>query len=939
VTDPRRADDRQEAARRLLQIARDLARELHPHRARAARATLDASLDRDFGLDSLGRVELWGRVERAFGVRLPESLLGEVRTPRDLLSALLAGGARRAAPEPERVEHAVAGPVEAIPERVATLLEVLEWHVEAHPERPHLILRVDAQGEEVVSYRSLRDGARRVAAGLHARGHGPGESVAIMLPTSRGFFEAFVGVLLAGGVPVPIYPPARPAQIEEHLRRQAGILSNALATALITVPEARRTAGLLRSLVAGLHTVETVDDLGASGAVPAVQPVVGPADTALLQYTSGSTGQPKGVVLSHANLLANIRAMGDRLEVSAADVFVSWLPLYHDMGLIGAWLGSLYHAVPAVILSPLQFLARPESWLWAIHRHRATLSASPNFGFELCIRRISDADVKGLDLSSWRFAANGAEPVSPATVSRFTQRFAPYGFRPETMAPVYGLAECCVGLAFPPLGRAPIVDRIDRDSLARRGQAVPAGPGARDPIELAACGRPLPGHEIRIVDATGREVAERIEGRMQFRGPSATRGYFRNEQKTRELFHGDWLESGDLAYVAGGDLYLTGRTKDLIIRAGRNVYAHEVEEAVGDLPGVRKGCVAIFGSTDPEAQTERVVVLAETRIEDSAALAALRQRIDEVAAALLEGPPDAVVLAPPHTVLKTSSGKIRRAACRELFEQGRVGTRPRAVWWQVVRLAWAGLVPRMRERVSVVTTFLYAGYWWTLLVSLGSVTWLLVLALRSTSARFALMRAAARTMLRLSGTPLTVEGLRQPPAGPCVLISNHASYIDGMVLFAGLPHGCRFVAKKEFEEQRVAGPFLRRIGALFVERADPRGGVEDTRRVAEALKAGGPQPIAFFPEATFFRMPGLLPFKMGAFLVAAETGVPVVPAALRGTRSILRADQWLPRRGRVELRLGEPIVPRAASWQAAVELRDAARARVLEMCGEPDLGD
>jgi len=932
-------DERAEAASRLLEIVRALAQELHPHRGRAARARLDSSLERDFGLDSLGRVELWGRVERAFGVRLPDALLGEARTPRDLLAAILAGGARPSAPETKRVELVAAEPVETIPDGVATLLEVLEWHAQIHADRPHLVLRANAQGEEVVSYRALRDGARRVAAGLHARGHGPGESIAIMLPTSRGFFEAFFGVLFAGGVPVPIYPPTRPAQLEEHLRRQAGILSNAQATALLTVAEARRPAGLLRSLVAGLHTVETVEALADSGAAPTVQRVARPDDAALLQYTSGSTGQPKGVVLSHANLLANIRAMGEAAQVTAADVFVSWLPLYHDMGLIGAWLGSLYHAVPAVILSPLQFLARPESWLWAIHRHRATLSASPNFGFELCVRRISNADIEGLDLSSWRFAANGAEPVSPTTLRRFTERFAPYGFRPGTMAPVYGLAECCVGLAFPPPGRLPIIDRIDRESLTRRGQALPATPPSRDPIELVACGRPLPGHEVRIIDATGREVPERVEGRLQFRGPSATRGYFRNEQKTRELLQGDWLESGDLGYVAGGDIYLTGRTKDLIIRAGRNVYAHEVEEAIGDLQDMRKGCVAVFGSTDPVAQTERVVVVAETRVTEAAALAALRQRIDDVATTLLDGPPDVVVLASPHTVPKTSSGKIRRAACRELFEQDRLGARPHAVWWQVTRLVWAGLLPRLRESLGVVNAILYASYWWTLLVCLAAFTWLGVLALRSRSARFALLRSSARAMLRLSATPFSVEGLGNLPSGPFVLVVNHASYLDGLVLVAALPHGCRFVAKEAFEHQRVAGPFLRRIGALFVERVDPRAGAADTRRVAEALSGDGAEPIMIFPEATFFRMPGLLPFKMGAFVVAAEMRAPVVPAALRGTRSILRADQWLPRRGRVELRFAAPIVPTAASWQAAVELRDATRARVLELCGEPDLGD
>ncbi len=197
-------------------------------------------------------------------------------------------------------------------------------------------------------------------------------------------------------------------------------------------------------------------------------------DIALLQYTSGSTGNPKGVILTHANLLANIRTMGETIGATSNDLFVSWMPLYHDMGLIGAWLGSLYYALPLAVMSPLTFLTRPERWLWAIHRHRATLSGAPNFGYELCLRRIQDRDIEGLDLGSWRTAFNGAEPVSPDTIERFHERFARYGFRRETMYPVYGLAESSVGLAFPPLGRAPRIDRIDRETFMREGRAVPA---------------------------------------------------------------------------------------------------------------------------------------------------------------------------------------------------------------------------------------------------------------------------------------------------------------------------------------------------------------------------------------------------------------------------------------------------------------------------------
>jgi acyl-CoA synthetase (AMP-forming)/AMP-acid ligase II len=283
------------------------------------------------------------------------------------------------------------------------------------------------------------------------------------------------------------------------------------------------------------------------------------------------------------------------------------------MGLIGAWLGCLHFAAALYAMSPLSFLVRPESWLWAMHRFRATFSASPNFGFELCINKVADADLQGLDLSSLRMVANGAEPVSPQTIRRFIERFARYGFPAGAMAPVYGLAECSVGLAFPPLGRAPVIDRVDRDALSRSGTATPAAPNDAKALEIVACGQAIPGHEIRVIDEAGHEQGDRREGRLEFRGPSTTRGYFRNETKTRELIHNGWLDSGDRAYTAGGDVYITGRVKDIIIRAGRHLYPQEIEEAVATIPGIRKGGVAVFSVSDERSGTERVVVLAETR--------------------------------------------------------------------------------------------------------------------------------------------------------------------------------------------------------------------------------------------------------------------------------------------------------------------------------------
>ena len=312
-----------------------------------------------------------------------------------------------------------------------------------------------------------------MAAGLLAAEILPQDRVALMLPTGADFFIAFFGVLYAGAVPVPIYPPMQLAKIEEFMRRQAGILRNAGARILVTVPEGLRFASLLKRQVPSIEAVESVQSLSSTQAEFPPLVADNSAATALIQYTSGSTGDPKGVVLSHANILANIRALGEAIEASSAEVFVSWLPLYHDMGLIGAWLGSLYFAASFYVMSPVSFLARPASWLWAMHRFRATISAAPNFAFEMCAAKIDDADLRGLDLSALKLLANGAEPVSVSTLRRFTERFERYGFRPEAMAPVYGLAENAVAVTLPPLGRMPIIDRVNRDGLSH-GKAKPA---------------------------------------------------------------------------------------------------------------------------------------------------------------------------------------------------------------------------------------------------------------------------------------------------------------------------------------------------------------------------------------------------------------------------------------------------------------------------------
>lgn len=917
----------------ILGVVGDLTTDLHP--GRAVPVALDSALDRDLGLDSLARAELLVRIEDAFDVTLSEHILARVETPRDLLREVLGAGGSKGPSMPLGSSGIDLGEAEAPPLGASTLVDVLDWHVSAHPDRLHIRLYDDDDDGEAITYSDLHQGAERVAAGLQRHDLRPGEAVIIMLPTGREYFYSFFGILLAGGVPVPIYPPTRLSRLEDHLRRHAGIVENCQAGILITQPDAKRIAGLMSSQAESLRTVATVDELSSGGGVPD-RPALGARDTAFLQYTSGSTGRPKGVVLSHANLLANIRALGEAMEVTPADVFVSWLPLYHDMGLIGAWLGSFHYAMPLVIMSPLAFLSRPRRWLWAMHRYRGTLSAAPNFAYELCLRSIKDKDLADLDLASWRLALNGAEAVSPDTLERFGRRFAGCGFRPQALAPVYGLAECSVGLTFPPLGRGPLIDRVKRLEFTTTGRARPAAESDAKALKFVAAGPPLPGHQIRIIDSGGRELPERRQGRLQFTGPSATSGYFRNAAETRRLFDGEWLDSGDLAYIAGGDVYITGRVKDVIIRAGRNIYPEELEEAVGDVPGIRKGNVAVFGTKDAASGTERLVVLAETRKRDPGDREALRLIINGLAQDLIEAPPDEVVLAPPNTVLKTSSGKIRRAASREIYERGLIGKPRRAVWWQMARLALDAQASRLRRARSKIAAGLFAAYAWSLLLALVPPTWLLVWALPGLARRWAVARAAVAILARATGTPLTVRGLENLPSGACVIVSNHASYLDGPLMAAVLPRPVAFVVKAELTDQFVSRVFLGRLGAEFVERFDREKVLDDARKVAGLARAG--RSLMFFAEGTVVRMPGLLPFYMGAFVTAAEAGVPVVPIAIRGTRSMLRDDSGFPRPGAITVTIGEPIEGSGENtWASALKLRDAARAYILSHCGEPDL--
>ncbi|SHF23101.1 acyl carrier protein [Modicisalibacter ilicicola DSM 19980] len=925
-----------------MDIVADLVVQIHPHHHAPENMTLDSRFEKELGLDSLARVELFSRIESAFNLTLPERTFAEAQTPRDLLRVL-----KTLKPSEVADFNVVAAQRHLgdaiLPHGALTLGDLLEWHATRHGERTHIQFYQDDGNGETITYRQLHAGALKVADALQRHGLEAADPVAIMLPTGADYFHTFMGILLAGGIPVPIYPPARPTQLEEHVRRHTHILENCRARILVTLAEGEPVGRLLMSLVPGLKHILTASELSRSTG-NATLPALKAQDIAFLQYTSGSTGNPKGVILTHANLLANIRAMGVATETSPRDVFVSWLPLYHDMGLIGAWLGSLYHAALFVVMSPLAFLARPERWLRAIERYGGTLSASPNFGYEYVLHRLQHSDLEGLDLSSWRLAFNGAEAISPKTLEAFTERFGAHGFDKHAMTPVYGLAESSVGLTFPPPKRGVVSDTIERDTFLHRHKALPAA-DEHQALRFVSCGTPLAGHQIRVVDVAGNELPEREEGRLEFQGPSSTTGYYRAPEKTRELFDGEWLGTGDLAYIAKGELYLTGRIKDIIIRAGRNIYPEQLEKAIGDIVGIRKGGVAIFGSADPKTATERLIILAETRIEDADEKHRLRIRINEIAADLIGTPPDEIVLAPPGSVLKTSSGKIRRSASREAYEKGEIGKKRRMLIWQVSRLFLMGALPQLRRITGHLKASLFALYSWLIFLLLSPTVWLGVVATPGDNLRRKIIRASALFLAKSTRTPLNIKGAENLSSIPdtCVMVVNHASYIDGLVMSTVIDTPFRFVGKAELAGSWLIRLPLERLHAELVDRFDFTKSVSDAQRLCDVLKKG--HRLLFFAEGTFTRIPGLRSFHLGAFKAAVDAKVPVIPIALRGTRSILRAGSWFPRHGAITVTIGEAIEPNPSirgdderrTWKEALSLRNKARDFILRHCGEPDL--
>jgi fatty-acyl-CoA synthase len=527
---------------------------------------------------------------------------------------------------------------------------------------------VDADGRErAVSFDGLRDSARALGGALRARGLDRGDCVALVVPEAEGFLTTFLGVSAAGLLPTPLAYPIRTGENDTYVGMVTPLLRAAGARAIVTTEWLLPLFARLRASVPTVRFVATWDEL--TGPVLAAAPPVDPDAPALLQFTSGSTSQPKGVVLTHANLAANAHAIGGAagLAIGPEDTGVSWLPLFHDMGLIGLGLCPLYFGCRVVFLSPAAFLKRPVMWLRAISRHRGTISFAPNFAYEMCVRRVKDAELDGLDLSSLRVAGCGAEPIQAATLEAFTGRFARVGFRATSFVAAYGLAEHTLAVALSPRDRGLRVDTICGSELTAHRRAVPCSPDAPDAYRLVSCGHPFADHALRVVDDRGYRVDERMVGEILVSGPSVMRGYLGDPGATAEVVRDGWLSTGDLGYLADGEIFVCGRQKETIIIAGRNYFPQDIERIVERVAGVRSGRVAAFAATEP-GHPDRAVVVVETQgaVPADALEAEVRRRVLQATGLAVHE----VVLAPKGTVGRTSSGKVRRAELRERYAAG-----------------------------------------------------------------------------------------------------------------------------------------------------------------------------------------------------------------------------------------------------------------------------
>jgi len=529
--------------------------------------------------------------------------------------------------------------------------------------------------EKKFTFRELEDEVIRRARWLLSLGIQKGDHVAFIVPGPLDFVLTFLGATYTGIVPIPLYPPMGFGKLDAYIRDTAKTLSIARTKVLITQKKVEPILWSLMGQVPTLKDIVCVERFEGPPPANAPEPaIVDPDDVCFLQFTSGSTAAPKGVIVTHRSLGANgYQIMQNGLEVDIEnDLAMSWLPLYHDMGLIGFVISPLTAGLETCFIPTLNFIKRPSCWMELASKHKATITFAPNFAYGLAAKRTAPEKVKGLDLSRLRLLGAGAEPNNPATLQGFLDHFAPAGLKPEAMLPVYGMAEATLAMSFSHLDEPFRTEVLDGEIYATEGRAVPLPVeqrAGRTTVEFVSCGWVWPDHEIKIMDEDGKVLPDRKVGEIVFSGPSVAAGYFENQEATSRSFRPDGLRTGDLGYMVDGEVFVTGRKKDLIILNGRNYDPQSIEWVIADIPGIRQGNVIAFSR--PGDNTEELVVVAETK--DKQDLQALAHQIREAVRENHAMNPADIVLLPAGALPKTTSGKLQRQKARAQYLEGTLG--------------------------------------------------------------------------------------------------------------------------------------------------------------------------------------------------------------------------------------------------------------------------
>ncbi|MRG94267.1 fatty acyl-AMP ligase [Polyangium spumosum] len=525
------------------------------------------------------------------------------------------------------------------------------------------------------SYADIERMSARFGGAMQAMGLRKGDRVALILPDNADFVFAFLGAVRAGIIPVPIYPPTGLGKLSGYLENTLHIVAKSGARVLVTSGEIKKILGTIQAEAKGLERVVAVE--GVRTSTDELRPAkVDLDDVCFLQFTSGSTARPKGVTLTHRNLAANVHAiMPVGLRVTdAVDHGVSWLPLYHDMGLIGFVIAPIYHKNAITFLPPLLFLKRPARWLEAVSKYRGTISFGPNFAYALAVKRIKESEMKGLDLSSWRVAGCGAEPIRAENLRAFAEKFGPVGFDERAFVCCYGMAESTLAVSFSKIWTGVRADVVDGETLWSKGRAEPAAEGSPRASGIVECGAAFEGHDIKTFapddEESARPLPEREVGELRIRGPSVMQGYWDDPEVTKRAFAGGYLRTGDLGYLAEGKVHICGRSKEVVIVNGRNYYPQDIEWEASQVEGVRKGNVIAFGTMKGPSDRERVVITFETGEKDEAAKKRLEGEVRKAVQQSVGLTVDEVVPLAPGVLPKTSSGKLQRAKTRELYESG-----------------------------------------------------------------------------------------------------------------------------------------------------------------------------------------------------------------------------------------------------------------------------